>query len=261
MKFHFPDRDELIKVAAMAPPMLVRLYQDGIDAALIRLLLLALAIGIAHSWALLFSLHTKRWAGSGLLVFPILFVVLLPGPVSWFSAIFALSFGAVFGREIFGGRAILPPALIGLTFAIFSFPDAGYELQQIFEQPSNFMLAASCLPGALVLILKNLIFWRVIAGALICPLAIGLLFGDAGWERHLVLGAFAPGLLFLGAAPEGILWRHATQLAYGFLIGALIILIRTTDPTHSDGIVFAILIAGLFAPLLDRVLNWRAVRD
>ncbi|HUU36292.1 MAG TPA: RnfABCDGE type electron transport complex subunit D, partial [Vicinamibacterales bacterium] len=116
------DRDDSRWVVALVPPLAVRAYGDAPEAAVQRLLLLAVALGIAYAWAALFARSAGRSLGRGLPAFAVMFVVLLPGGVAWVSAVVALSFGAVFGREVFGGRVLLPPALVALTFAIFSFP-------------------------------------------------------------------------------------------------------------------------------------------
>lgn len=260
MKLIVPDRDELFGVLALAPPLIVRLYEEGTEAALQRLLLLVLAIGIAYIWAILFALRTERPPAPGLFVFAAAFVLLLPGPVPWGSAILALSFGAVFGREIFGGQTILPPALIGLAFAIFSFPEAGYETRDILAQSPDLLFAMSCLPGAAVLILRGSLSWQVAVGALVGLVVAGLLSGDPAWWQHPGLGTFTAGVLFLAASSEGAGKRKSAQLLHGFLVGILILLIRYADPAQPDGVVFAALLGGLFAPLADRALGWRPFR-
>jgi len=252
-----PDRDELLWVLALVPPMAVRLHGEGTEAALQRLLLLGLALAVAYGWAALFGHRSKRPLGPGLPAFAMTFVVLLPGPVAWGGAILALSFGAVFGREVFGGRAILPPALIGLAFAIFSFPKGGFEAHGILAPSFGFLLAISCLPGALILILRGSLPWQIAAGAVVGAAAAGLLIGDLAWWEHLGRGTFVFGVLFLAAAPEGVVTGKSARWLHGILVGASIVMIRVTNPEQPDGVVFAALLGGLFAPLLHRALGWR----
>lgn len=252
-----PDRDDFLWVLALAPPLLVRLYGDGAEAAPQRLLLLVLAVGITYAWAALFTRGTGHPAGAGRPAFATLFVLMLPGPVAWGGAALALSFGAVFGREIFGGRAILPPALIGLAFAVFSFPEGGFEARGILAQAPDPLFAISCLPGAAVLIWRGSLAWQVAAGALVGAASAGLLMQDPGWWQHPGLGAFAAGVLFLAAAPEGATAGQSARWLHGVLVGTLIVVIRVANPEHPDGVVFAVLLGGLFAPLLGRALDWR----
>lgn len=250
-------REDAWRVVALASPLAARFYEDGTAAAPQRLLLFALALGIAYGWALLFARRAGRPAGPGPLPYAMIFVFMLPGPVAWGGAVLALSFGAVFGREMFGGRAILPPALVGLAFAIFSFPDGGFEARNILLLSPDPLFAAACLPGAALLMWKNALSWQVAAGALLGLAAAGLAMGVPAWWDHAILGAFAAGVLFLAAAPGGAPKNVAARWLLGILVGALVILIRTADPGHPDGVVFAVLLGALFAPLLDRALGWR----
>lgn len=251
------NRDDLLWVLALAPPMALRLYGEGTEAALQRLLLLILSLGIAYGWAALFARRAGRPLGPGLPAFATTFVLLLPGPVAWSSAVLAISFGAVFGREIFGGRSILPPALIALAFAIFSFPEAGFEARGTLSLSPDLLFATSCLPGAAVLVLRGSLAWQVAAGVLVGAVAAGLLMSDPPWWNHLFLGGFAPGVLFLAAAPEGAVTGKSARWMHGILVGAMIVVIRLANPDQPDGVVFAALLGALFAPLLDRALAWR----
>jgi len=250
-------RNDLLWVLALAPPLSVRLLSDPTEAAVQRLLLLALALGIAYAWAAPFARSGERPLGRGLPAFAMTFVVLLPGPVAWGGAVLALSFGAVFGREIFGGRAILPPALVGLAFAIFSYPGGGFEAHGVLTKPPDLLFAASCLPGAAVLMLRGSLAWQVAAGALAGAAAAGLLMGDPAWWRHPGLGAFPAAVLFLAAAPESAAGGQGARWLHGVLVGALVVVIRFAHPDQPEGVVFAALLGGLFAPLLDRALSWR----
>jgi len=251
------DRDDLLWVLALVPPLGVRLYGAGTEAATQALLLLALAFGIAYGWAALFARGAGRPLGPGLPAFAMTFVLMLPGPVALGGTVLALSFGAVFGREIFGGRAILSPALVGLAFAIFSFPEGGFEARGILARPPDLLFAMSCLPGAVILALRGSLAWQVAIGAVVGAVTAGLLMGDPAWWTHLGRGAFAAGVLFLAAAPEGAVRGESARWLHGVLVGVLIVVIRLANPDQPDGVVFAALLGGLFAPLLDRALSWR----
>lgn len=247
------------RLVALVPPLAARLYHDGTEAGVQRLLALVVVAGLICGWAALFARRAGRPVGEGLLPCAVIFVILLPGPVDWFPLVLAVCFGAVFGREIFGGHPVLPPAAIGLAFAIFSFPEGGFELQRIFEGRSDVLLAISCLPGAACLIWKSRFSWRVVAGAAAGAIGAGLLMGDAAPWEHLARGTFAVGVIFLAAAPEGMPRRNAARWLHGLVVGALVVVIRGGDPDQPDGVVFAALLAGLFAPLLDRMVGWRKV--
>lgn len=251
------DRDELLMALALTAPLAARLYGDDTEAAVQRLLLLAAALSIVYAWAIVFARSTRRPLGTGLPAFAMTFVVMLPAPVAWGGALLALSFGAVFGREIFGGRGILPPALVGLAFAIFSFPTGGFEARGVLAPPADYLFALSCLAGAALLLLRGLLAWQIAAGAVAGALLSGLLAGDPIWWSHPSLGAFAAGILFLAAAPESAVGGNGARWLHGIVVGALVVVIRLAHPDQPDGVVFAALLGALFAPLVDRVLRWR----
>jgi Na+-transporting NADH:ubiquinone oxidoreductase subunit B len=255
-----PHLDDLFRVLALTPPLVWRLYSDGTASAAQRLILLLFALAIAYGWATLFARRAQRPLGPGLPPFAIIFVLLLPGPVGWATSFLALSFGAVFSREIFGGRAILPPALIGLAFAIFSFPEGGFETRGVLATATDPVFAASCLPGLAILLARGSLPWQIITGAVAGASAAAVLTGSLAWWEHLMLGAFIPGILFLAAAPEGSVAGSAAKWAQGILVGGLIVMIRTANPDQPDGVVFAVLLGGLFVPLLDRAFSWRPRR-
>ena len=47
---------------------------------------------------------------------------------------------------------------------------------------------------------------------------------------------------------------------YGLLIGAVVVLIRVTNSTHPDGVMFAILFGNILAPLIDYVVMYANIR-
>jgi len=250
------DRDDFLWVLALAPPLGVRLYADGTPGALERLVLLILALAIGYGAAAVFARAAGRASGAGLAAFAMAFVVMLPEPVPRSSAALALAFGAVFGREIFGGRAILPPALIALAFAIFSFPEAGFEVREILGGSADFPFALSCLPGAAILAWRGALAWPVAAGAAVgAAAAAGLWMGESSWWEQLGLGGFAAGVLFLAAAHESAVSGTGARWLHGAVVGILVIAIRFANPDEPDGVVFAALLGGLFAPLLDRAVG------
>jgi Na+-transporting NADH:ubiquinone oxidoreductase subunit NqrB len=254
------NRDDLYSLLALAPPLAVRLHADGAEA-WDRLGLLVLALGIGFGAAAAFARAAGRPLGSGIAVTAVVFAVMLPEPLSPTRTALAVAFGAVFGREVFGGRAILPPALLALAFAIFSFPLGGFELSDILMESVDLPLALSCLPGAAILAFRGVLAWEVAGGAAVgAAAAAGLWMDEAAWWETLALGSFAPGVLFLAAAPESAVASAGARWLHGALVGILIIVIRFANPDQPDGVVFGALLGGLFAPLFDRTLGWRPRR-
>ena len=255
-------RDDWVWVLALALPLLARLHGEDAAAAMQRLQVLALALAVTGAWALLFAHLARRSVGTGLPAFALIFVIMLPDPVGFGVAAVALSFGAVFGREVFGGRPILAPAMIGLAFAIYSFPGAGFEALGVLEAAPDPVFALFCVAvAAIVMALRCALPWQVAAGAVLGSVLTGALMdGPSGWE-FLARGGFAAGVLLLAASPVSAVERPAARVLHGVLVGALVVVFRLAHPEHADGVVFAALLGTLFAPLFDRALGWRRRHD
>ena len=91
--------------------------------------------------------------------------------------------------------------------------------------------------------------------------AVALLFNHAGmesnvaaslpWYNHLAAGGFCFGAVFMATDPVTSARTEGGKYIYGFLIGALAILIRVLNPGYPEGMMLAILFMNMFAPLID----------
>ncbi len=70
------------------------------------------------------------------------------------------------------------------------------------------------------------------------------------WQ-HLFLGGFAFGAVFMATDPVSAAQTRKGKYIYGFLIGLLAILIRVVNPAYPEGVMLAILLMNVFAPLID----------
>lgn len=256
--------DDLPWTLALVPPLLVRFAADDGNEAIARLALMALAFATAWAWSAVFARKLVLAPQIRQLSFAMMFTLMLPASVGPGGALLAISFGWVVGDAIFGGKPILPPALVALSFAIFSFPSGEYETLEILSAPPSFLLAASCLPGAAWLLWKGLMPWRIVAGATAGMVATSLLMATPSsppWWEHFILGTFSIGILFLTASPESAPRLQSARWLYGAMAGGLIVIIRLANPDQPDGVVLAVLVGGLFAPLLDRAVSWRTDHD
>jgi Na+-transporting NADH:ubiquinone oxidoreductase subunit B len=74
---------------------------------------------------------------------------------------------------------------------------------------------------------------------------------------HLLLGSFAFGAVFLACDPVASACTNPGRWIQGFLIAALVVLIRVANPTHPDAVIPALLLASILAPLIDHlVIAW-----
>ena len=67
----------------------------------------------------------------------------------------------------------------------------------------------------------------------------------------LQTGGFAFGAVFMATDPVTGSRTETGKWIYGFLIGALAIVIRVLNPGYAEGMMLAILLMNIFAPLID----------
>lgn len=116
-----------------------------------------------------------------------------------------------------------------------------------------------CLIGAAILIFTGAGSWKVIAsvfgGAYAMGLVMNLIGGNSFMEMpahyHLVIGGLAFGAVFMATDPVTATHTEAGKWIYGILIGVFTVLIRVFNPAYPEGIMLAILLMNVFAPLID----------
>lgn len=121
--------------------------------------------------------------------------------------------------------------------------------------------AFACLLGAIMLIATGVGSWRVMAGVLIGSMGLATaLHGvesmtnavfqvSPGW--HLVTGGLAFGLVFMATDPVSAAMTDKGRWIYGILIGVMTIVVRVLNPAFPEGIMLAILLCNVFAPVID----------
>jgi Na+-transporting NADH:ubiquinone oxidoreductase subunit B len=113
--------------------------------------------------------------------------------------------------------------------------------------------------GAVFLLITGVGSWRIILSTLIGGIVMGLIlnafavnpFMEVTWYDHLMLGGFAFGMVFMATDPVTATQTNKGKYIYGFLIGFLAILIRVLNPAYPEGMMLAILLMNVFAPLID----------
>jgi Na+-transporting NADH:ubiquinone oxidoreductase subunit B len=116
-----------------------------------------------------------------------------------------------------------------------------------------------CLIGAAILIATGAGSWKIIVsvfgGAYAMGLLLNLIGGNAFMEMpahyHLVIGGLAFGAVFMATDPVTASQTESGKWVYGFLIGLFTVLIRVFNPAYPEGIMLAILLMNVFAPLID----------
>ncbi|MBQ6681536.1 MAG: NADH:ubiquinone reductase (Na(+)-transporting) subunit B [Prevotella sp.] len=110
--------------------------------------------------------------------------------------------------------------------------------------------------GALLLLWTGIASWKTMLSVFVGGGVVAALFaaGDMTpipWYEHLVLGGFAFGAVFMATDPVTSARTECGKWVYGFLIGAMAIVIRVKNPGYPEGMMLAILLMNLLAPLID----------
>ncbi len=113
--------------------------------------------------------------------------------------------------------------------------------------------------GALILIATGIGSWRIILSTFVGGFVMATLFNMWGAnelmatpaEIHLIIGSFAFGAVFMATDPVTGSQTNRGKYIYGFLIGVFAIVIRVFNPAYPEGMMLAILLMNIFAPLVD----------
>ena len=123
--------------------------------------------------------------------------------------------------------------------------------------------------GAVILLWTRIASWRtmgsVFAGGILTALlfnAIGLDSNAAAnmpWYEHIATGGFCFGAVFMATDPVTSARTENGKFIYGFLIGVVAVLVRVLNPGYPEGMMLAILLMNMFAPLIDYVFVQRNI--
>jgi len=145
------------------------------------------------------------------------------------------------------------------------FADAGFSWWNAFVglEPGSMgeTSALACLAGALLLLVTRIASWRTMAGVALGTIAMSLVFNAIGpatnaWFGvpfwwHMVLGGWAFGTVFMATDPVTSPFTETGKWIYGFLIGALVVLIRIVNPAYPESMMLVILFMNVMAPVID----------
>ncbi len=137
--------------------------------------------------------------------------------------------------------------------------------------------AVAILIGAFILLYTGVASWKTMLSVFVGGIAMGWLFNtcaEAGWlldengvviknyesvrnmaltpwYNHLVYGGFCFGAVFMATDPVTSARTETGKYIFGFLIGVIAIVIRVLNPGYPEGMMLAILLMNIFAPLID----------
>ncbi len=122
--------------------------------------------------------------------------------------------------------------------------------------------------GALMLIGIGIASWRImlsmiIGGSLVAMMMNGMAGSDAAiamnldefmavpWYAHFYMGGYLFAMAFMATDPVTAASTNTGKWIYGFMIGAIGMIIRVWNPAYPEGWMLAILFMNTFAPLID----------
>ena len=118
--------------------------------------------------------------------------------------------------------------------------------------------------GALILIFTGIASWRIMLSVFLGGFGLAALFTLIGPYvapdhvylnlppyYHMIMGGFAFGAVYMATDPVTASQTNKGKWIYGILIGVVAVLIRVLNPAYPEGMMLAILLMNVFAPLID----------
>ena len=110
--------------------------------------------------------------------------------------------------------------------------------------------------GAFILIWANIASWKIILSTFAGGALMAYLLPYEGaqnfeWWQQLTVGGFCFGAVFMATDPVTSPRTEGGKWIFGFLIGVMTITIRVLNPGYPEGMMLAILLMNIFAPLFD----------
>jgi RnfABCDGE-type electron transport complex D subunit len=273
----------------LAPAAVAGLYLFGLRALIIMVLAMLTAV-IVETLIERFTHRPLTYRDSHALVIGLLIALLLPPSAPWWLVVVGATVAIVLGKMVFGGLGTYPfnPVLVAWVVLKLSWPERmelffaphtteqvltplmaikedpalfySYELTELFLGAKAAAVGTGCglaiLIGGLFVLIRGMIRWHI---------PVAFLFGVALFAGilnvinpdlyppvsfHLVSGGVLLAAFFLAPEPTTSPVTPAGMLAFGFLAGALTMIIRMWG-ADSDGSFYAILIMNAATPLCN----------
>lgn len=231
-------------------------------------------IAVATAFAVIFA--KEVFGGTGMNIFNVALVTraflffayptFMSGDKVWIRTGDTFGLGAGKVVDAFSGATPLGQVATATTSNI--------QIENIIREPISFIdgfiglipgsigetSTIAILLGALLLLVTRVASWKtmfsVFAGGALMAWVFNLIGPDTAaanfpWYNHLVFGGFAFGAVFMATDPVTSARTETGKWIYGALIGVLAIVIRVLNPGYPEGMMLAILLMNIFAPLID----------
>lgn len=279
---HTVGREMWNVVLALMPATIFGVYHFGLHALLVILTSVLSATFFEFLYDYIAHKPNTLWDGSAIVTGLLLALCLSP-TVPLFIPFIGSMFAIIVAKNFFGGlgKNFMNPALAGRVFLIISFgklmtdyavdgmssatPLAtlnGGGTVDIMKMYLGFAtghigVSILCLLiGGIFLLATGTITWQIPVASTIMFAIVLLAFGPVGFDPQYLLvqlvgGGFVLGIFFMATDPVTSPMSSEGQLIFGALVGLLAALFRLKS-SMTDGMSYAIIIANLFTPLIDK---------
>jgi electron transport complex protein RnfD len=246
------------------PIVKLLVVEMGVDSGVLWLfgilgtVLLALGVGLMAEYLIQIVMRQPYHAtnGHGALM-GLLMALLSPPGIPWWMLALGIFVAILVGKQLFGGLGSYPmhPAMVGWLILLLSWPHALYPVGAAsIGAPEPGVVFVTAL-GGLALCWLGYVRWQTPLGVLLGVAVFTLIFGGSlkgGIYEQLTSGHVMIAAFFIATDSTCSPANRLAVFLYGILVGALIMLIRAFG-VWPDAIPFAILLANLLNPHLDRI--------
>lgn len=231
-------------------------------------------VAVATAFAVIFA--KEVFGGTGMNIFNVALITraflffayptFMSGDVVWVRTADTFGLGAGSVVDAYSGATPLGQVATAAT--------SNVQLVDILKQPISFIdgflglipgsvgetSTLAILIGAVILLVTRIASWKTMFSVFAGGALMALVFNTWGpdtaaaqfpWYNHLVFGGFAFGAVFMATDPVTAARTETGKWIYGSLIGAMAIIIRVLNPGYPEGMMLAILLLNVFAPLID----------
>ena len=222
-------------------------------------------LAIATAFAVIFA--KEVFGGTGMNVFNVALITRaflffayptkMSGDAVWVSSDSILGLG----KTVDGLTVATPLGQAATASAATGFPEFNMDMITGFIPGSIGETSVIAIAiGAVILLWTGVASWKTMLSVFVGGGLMAWIFNAVGpdtaianmpWYEHLVLGGFCFGAVFMATDPVTSARTECGKYIYGFLIGVMAIVIRVLNPGYPEGMMLAILLMNIFAPLID----------
>ena len=219
-------------------------------------------LGVATAFSVIFA--KEVFGGTGMNIFN---VALITRAFLFFAYPTKMSGDAVWvsGDSIFGLGQTVDGLTVATPLGVASTTGAApeFSMDMIYGLIPGSIGETSVIAialGAILLLWTGIASWKTMGSVFVGGALMAFIFNQIGpdtpmaqmpWYEHLVLGGFCFGAVFMATDPVTSARTETGKYIFGLLIGMMAIIIRVLNPGYPEGMMLAILLMNIFAPLID----------